>query len=280
MLAELSGFSWRVHAGGYTCEDRMVDGTTSRVVVPKFEDVGWHQCYPLEEPGLHRTFAALELTETAILGFAEMWGPLLNAPEYTSEAYCIDSVYLCEKCGAINSDEPEDEDTTCIWDPTDFWFKEIQRMKALIDLYGAIKDGHDRHLTELIEFQQREFGTDRIEVTLRLKELPPLIWQFCFNEQEGQDNAKLMNAGARRALAQKVSLQPAKPIPLGFLFAGTGHWATSQSIDSISHTTQLGCRAMVAICARNLERQNSETVRVLQAPFRCVEGHRSAASPK
>src|SRR5262249_17976064 len=140
MLAELADFRWHVFSRGYKCEDRtLTKGHQARLLVPRWLDDDadgdgsdgekpidpmagdLNERYPLEEePGLHRKFASLELTEQAIVDFANQWGPLENAHE-------------------VEPDEIEDTMVAYVSDTTEEWFAQIRRMKALVDLRDLLE---------------------------------------------------------------------------------------------------------------------------------------------
>src|SRR5262249_44067314 len=126
MLAEISDFRWHVFSCGYECKDCNVGGETLRIVAPKwrhddssFDEGNLISRYPLEEPGLHRKFAELSLTEDAIVNFANAWGPLENAHE-------------------LEPDEYEERMVAWKGDDVRSWFEQIRTMKALVELWDVL----------------------------------------------------------------------------------------------------------------------------------------------
>jgi hypothetical protein len=202
MLAELSDFRWHVFSRGYKCQDcTLANKQNVRIVVPKWLHVDpsekgrleqgnvdpmagdLNERYPLEEvPGLYRKFAGLDLTEDAILGFADRWGPLENAHQ-------------------MESDEFENTMVAFVGDTTEAWFTQIRRMKALVELWDVLQGKIKKKLADVIDVEKHECNWSW-DVEIRFKVYPNLRWHYTFRERDWPGFSELLESGGTREVAR------------------------------------------------------------------------------
>jgi hypothetical protein len=202
MLAELADFRWHVFSRGYKCVDRtLAKGQPARLLVPRWWDDDadgggsdgenpidpmagdLNERHPLEEePGLHRKFASLELTEQAIVDFANQWGPLENAHE-------------------VAPDEIEDTMVAYVGDTTEEWFAQIRRMKALVDLRDVLEGKSEKKLADVIDIERTEYNWSW-DVDIRFKDCPQLRWNFTFRERDWPGFSEVLESGGTRDVAR------------------------------------------------------------------------------
>lgn len=193
MLVEMSDFRWHVFSGGYESVDcKSKKGKDLRIVVPRtLEEGSLLERHPLEiAPALYRDFAALELTEVAIISFADQWGPLKNAHEFDPQ------------------DDGDDETELTAWvsDPVEDWFGEIRKMKALVGLWDVLKEGKEKQLADVIELKQS--GDESLwDVEIGFKQAPELKWDFEFSERNWPGFSELMGTGGKRTLARRCLIE-------------------------------------------------------------------------
>ncbi len=209
MLAEISAFRGHVFSGGYKCQDSTFRGDTFRSVVPKWfdddpeEEASVHPAegqtvaeddfieekgnlierYPLEEePGLYRAFASLELTEQAILEFANKWGPLENAHE-------------------LDPDEYADTMVAYVGDRLASWFTEINRMKVLVELWDVLTGNKRRKLSDVVEVKTWE-QLASWWVDIVFKNAPELRWDFHIHDRDWPGFSDPPEMAEKRELAR------------------------------------------------------------------------------
>lgn len=201
MLAELANFRWHVFSRGYKCEERtLAKGQQARLLVPRWDNDAdgdgaddanpidplagdLNERYPLEEePGLYRKFANLELTEKAIVDFANQWGPLENAH-------------------AVEPDEIENTMVAFVGDTIATWFSQIRRMKALVDLRDVLEGKSPKKLTDVIEIDRTESNWSW-DVEIRFKDSPQLQWNFTFRERDWPGFSEVLESGGTREVAR------------------------------------------------------------------------------
>jgi hypothetical protein len=196
----MADFSWYTCPGGCCFQDYDVGGKSARLLVP---DVLRHygelvERRPLEEaPGLHRTFASLEPTETVIAKFAAEWGPLRNAYEFCDEP-------------SFDPDEDEGEgpgESGFMWrgEELELWTEQITRMRALVTLWDTLRGGGEKKLSQVIELHKEgDHGSWFVKVTF--KACPGLRWDMNFYERQRPGTATLWSVGGPRGLARMCLL--------------------------------------------------------------------------
>lgn len=156
MLAKVAEFRWQVFAGGYA-----VNGEKTRCLNPNegvFAPIT--DRYPLEEdPTLFRKFAATEPTEAGVVSFANQWGSLRSVQDFWEESFTYTS------------------------EPTELWFKEIRKMKALVDLWDVLKGAKEMKLADVIEVDKEDFQGD-LNGRIAFKQAPDLFWSFFFRKRD------------------------------------------------------------------------------------------------
>jgi hypothetical protein len=196
MLTALSDFKWHVFTGGYTCQDVNGEEEGSKVVLPDvLENEGFLEArYPLEEePGLYRRFAGLEPSEKAVLSFANEWGPLKNAHTFHDS-------------GAEEEDEEAGEDGFA-WtgDPLDFWYTQIRRMKALVDLWQILEDDEEKSLSDVINVK-KDADTTLLDVQIHFPANQALFWTHTFHERDWPGYLGHLKRGGTKELARMCLL--------------------------------------------------------------------------
>ena len=174
MMFDISTLRWHVFAGGYVCEDRVIDRKKTRCIAPNMDarDFSLNERFPLEsDPALFRKFAATELSEKGILSFADEWGPLWDPHDFGEEF--LDPDY----------EEENITDFTWTYVPNDRWYQEIRTMRALVDLWDVLASPHARKLSEVLDIT-REPDRDVFHGDVRFKSMPELRWGYFFHEDE------------------------------------------------------------------------------------------------
>jgi hypothetical protein len=203
MLTQLSDFRWHVFSRGYKCEGGT--GQNARFVVPKWLDPDpserrpieegdldpmagdLNELYPLEdEPGLYRKFAGVDLTEEAVLAFADRWGPLENAHEIEPDAF-------------------ENTMVAFVGDTIEAWFTQIRRMKALVELWDVLQGKTKKKLADVIHVEKYECSWSW-DVEIRFKDHPNLRWNYTFRERDWPGFSELLESGGTREVARACLL--------------------------------------------------------------------------
>lgn len=118
-------FQWRVHADGYYCADETLFERRFHA-----SSVQYTSYYPLQKyTGLFQDFARLQLTEEAIVSFANNHG------------------FLGASIPSLDASEFPDERSEYIR----FWIKEISEMSMCVELWDAIQADDERKIAEHIE---------------------------------------------------------------------------------------------------------------------------------
>jgi hypothetical protein len=174
-MFDISTLRWHVFAGGYVCDNHVIDGKKTRCIAPNVMEAReffLKERFPLkEDPALFRKFAATELTEKGVLSFANDWGPLWEAhdmgdqfldPDFEEENIC---------------------DFTWTYVPVESWYEEIKTMRALIELWDVLGSRKEKKLSEVLDIK-READRDVLQGDVRFKSMPELRWHYFFHEDE------------------------------------------------------------------------------------------------
>jgi len=97
--------------------------------------------------------------------------------------------------------DEEVELTGWVGDPTEDWFTEIKRMKALVELWDLLKGGKETQFSDVIDLELS--GDETLwDVDIRFKQVPELRRSFQFSERNWPGFSELLDMGGKRALAR------------------------------------------------------------------------------
>ena len=189
MITEITAFRWHVYSGGYVCQELNRNGKCYRAIGPNLDssthDDYLKPCYPMEQPGLHQTFAGLKLTEEAIVAFANKWGPLKKPHVFHDSGDGFDQEAIGE--------------FSWVNEAIDTWYTQIKKMKALLQLWRALKSGTD--ISKFIELR-KEKGGEHWRVDICFKKMPELKRDHTFRERDWPGFYGQLDHGGTRELAR------------------------------------------------------------------------------